>query len=84
MTFVKGLINSKVNQITAEELLKYSKKVEIQLTPQQAEQLSGFLRGKNYDIFDHRTRAMIIRQLANVVGPETAREVNKLFNLFIN
>ena len=82
MTFVKGLINSKVNQITADELLKYSEKVNIDLNRQQAEQLSVFLRGKNYDVFDHKVRAKIIRELASVVGPETAKEVNKLFTLF--
>lgn len=76
------MVNYKVNIITAEELMKYANQFQIKVTRGQAEKIASYLRGKNLDIFDDRVRSQIIREIAKITGPNTARELNKLFILF--
>ncbi len=73
------MVNSRVNMVTGEELYKYARQFNFQVTKTQAEQVANFLRGKNFDIFDDKTRAKIIKEVAKICGPQTARELNKLF-----
>lgn len=82
MNFMKSMVNLKVNSITTNDLLKYAGQVNMKLTRPQAEKIATYLRGKNLDIFDDNTRSKIIREVAKICGPETARELNKLFIQF--
>ncbi|MBS4209094.1 DUF2624 domain-containing protein [Bacillus sp. FJAT-50079] len=82
MQLIKNMVNLKVNSITAEDLLKYSGQFNIKVTRPQAEKIAAYLRGKNFDIFDDRTRSQIVREVAKIAGPETAKEINKLFLQF--
>jgi transcriptional/translational regulatory protein YebC/TACO1 len=75
----ESIINHKINTITADELLKYADQFNIAVTRQQAKKIAEYLRGKNYNIFDISQRAMLIKEIAKAAGPDTAREVNKLF-----
>lgn len=76
------MVNYKINSITTEDLLKYASQVNIQIAKPQAEKIANYLHGKNLDIFDDRTRSQVIKEVAKVAGPETARELNKLFIQF--
>ncbi|MFC5466615.1 DUF2624 domain-containing protein [Lederbergia graminis] len=76
---IKNIVRQRLNAATADEILKYAKEYGFEVTKQQAEYAANFLRGKNYDIFDDKTRAMIVREIAKIAGPDTARELNKLF-----
>jgi hypothetical protein len=75
----ENIINHKINTITGDELLKYANQFNIKVTRQQATKVAQYLRGKNVNIFDDRQRAALIKEIAKAAGPETAREVNKLF-----
>lgn len=75
----ENIINHKINTITADELMKYANQFNITVNQQQARRIAEYLRGKNINIFDDRQRAQLIKQIAKSAGPETAREVNKLF-----
>jgi len=77
--FLENIINMKVNGITANELIKYGKQFDIHITKKQAEAISSFVRGKNFDIFNNRDRARIIKEIALVAGADTAKKVNQLF-----
>lgn len=79
MQLIKNMVNYKVNMISAEELMKYAKQFEFQISPDQAHNIAHYLKGKNYDIFDNGTRTKIIREIAKIAGPQTARDLNKLF-----
>ncbi len=79
---IKNMVNFKVNMITGDELLKYAKQFNFQITKDEAEKVAAFLRGKNMDIFDDATRSRIIREVAKISGPKTAKELNKLFIQF--
>ncbi|WP_319922074.1 DUF2624 domain-containing protein [Neobacillus dielmonensis] len=75
----QNIINHKINTITAEELLKYADQFHITVTQKQAEKIVKYLKGKKINLFDDTQRAQIIREIAKAAGPQTAKEVNKLF-----
>jgi hypothetical protein len=78
----ENIINHKINTITGEELLKYANQFNIKVNRQQANKVAQYLQGKNVNIFDARQRATLVKEIAKIAGPETAREVNKLFVQF--
>ncbi|MBO8176830.1 DUF2624 domain-containing protein [Aeribacillus pallidus] len=84
MKLFENVVNYKINHITKEELLKYSKQYQIPMNEDQAKKVVSFLRGKNYNVFDPKQREQLVREIAKIVGPETARKVNELFLQFIN
>lgn len=75
----ESIINHKINTITTEELLKYAKQYNIVVNRQQAAKIAAYLKGRNVNIFDDVQRIQVVREIAKVAGPETAREANKLF-----
>ncbi|WP_423799111.1 DUF2624 domain-containing protein [Neobacillus sp. SAB-20_R2A] len=79
MKIFESIINHKINTITADELLKYANQFNIAITRSQAKKIAEYLRGKNINIFDDLQRAQLVREIAKAAGPQTAREVNKLF-----
>ncbi|WP_312473640.1 DUF2624 domain-containing protein [Neobacillus sp.] len=82
MKIFENIINHKINTITAEELLKYAHQFNIAVSRHQARKIAEYLKGKNVNIFDDAERAQLVKQIAKSAGPETAREVNKLFLQF--
>ncbi|WML30682.1 DUF2624 domain-containing protein [Neobacillus sp. OS1-32] len=79
MKIFESIINHKINTITAEELMKYANQFNISVTRGQARKIAEYLKGRNVNIFDDRERSKLIREIAKAAGPQTAREVNKLF-----
>lgn len=78
----ENIINHKINTITGTELIKYANQFNIKVNRQQANKVAEYLRGKNVNIFDVSQRAALVKEIAKIAGPETAREVNKLFLQF--
>ncbi len=82
MGIFENIINHKISNITAAELLKYANQFNISITREQAKKIADYLRGKQINIFNPSERAVLIKEIAKVAGPETAKEVNKLFIQF--
>ncbi|AIE60764.1 DUF2624 domain-containing protein [Bacillus methanolicus] len=82
MKIFENIINHKINSITADELLKYANQFNIKITRQDAQEIANYLRGRNINIFNNIDRTMVIKEIAIIAGPETARELNKLFVQF--
>ncbi|WP_071460147.1 DUF2624 domain-containing protein [Bacillus massilinigeriensis] len=82
MKIFETIINHKINTITADELLKYASQFDVKITKLQANKLAEYLRGKEVNIFDDQERSALVKQIALVAGPSTAKEVNKLFLQF--
>ena len=82
MAIFENIINHKIGNITADELLKYAKQFNISITRPQAEKIAGYLKGKKVNIFIDSERTALIKQIARITSPETAKEVNKLFVKF--
>ncbi|MFS8652340.1 MAG: DUF2624 domain-containing protein [Caldibacillus sp.] len=84
MKFIENMINMKLNTITGNDLLKYAEKANISVTKSQAEQVAAFIRGKNFNLFDDRDRTKIIKEIARIAGPKTAKQVNDIFKMFLS
>ncbi|MDZ5470967.1 DUF2624 domain-containing protein (plasmid) [Bacillus sp. 31A1R] len=82
MKIFENIINHKINTITAEELLKYAKQFQVSISRDHAKQIANYLRGKQVNIFNDSDRAKIIKEIAKIAGPNTAKEVNKIFTQF--
>lgn len=82
MKIFENIINHKISNITADELLKYGKQFHITITKQQATKIADYLRGKNINIFIDAERSKLVKEIAKIAGPETAKQVNQLFIQF--
>ncbi|CEG27885.1 DUF2624 domain-containing protein [Bacillus sp. B-jedd] len=82
MKIFENIINHKINTISAGELLTYADQFGISINRAQAEKIAGYLRGRQVNIFESSQRATIIKEIAKIAGPDTAKEVNKLFIQF--
>ena len=82
MKIFENIINHKISTITAQELMKYASQFQISINPAQAEKIAQYLRSTKANIFDTKERIAIIKEIAKIIGPETAKEVNKLFQQF--
>jgi Protein of unknown function (DUF2624) len=79
MKLLQNVINHKINTINRAELLKYANQYNVSLTAKQADAIVDKVRGKNINIFDDADRSRLVKELAKVVGPSKAREINQLF-----
>ncbi|MBP3039653.1 DUF2624 domain-containing protein [Bacillaceae bacterium Marseille-Q3522] len=81
MSIFHSIINQKINTVSDEDLWQYAKQFKINVTKDQAKKIASYLRGKKINIFNDDERKKVIREIAGVTGPETAKEVNQLFLL---
>lgn len=82
MKIFENIINHKINTITSEELLKYAEQFQVKINRDQAKKIAAYLRSEKVNIFDDQARATLVREIAKIAGPETAKEVNRLFIQF--
>jgi hypothetical protein len=82
LAIFENIINHKISNITADELLKYAHQFQISVSKPQAQKIAEYLRGKKVNIFIDSERTALIKEIARITNPETAREVNKLFIKF--
>ncbi|KAA0549391.1 DUF2624 domain-containing protein [Bacillus sp. BGMRC 2118] len=82
MKLLEQIVNQRINRITKEELLKYSKEYGYSISTSQAEKIVLLLRGKNVNIFNSAERAKLIKEIAKITSPAVAKELNQLFLQF--
>ena len=82
MKLIENFINHKISTITGDELLKFARQFQLEVTKEQAEKIAAYLRKKQINIFNTRERVQLIKEIAKVSGPEVAKEVNRLFVMF--
>ncbi|AFI29068.1 tRNA methyltransferase [Bacillus sp. A053] len=82
MILFQRIILQRLNQATADDLLKYSKQYGISLTRSQAVEVANLLNGKNVNIFNESERMRLLKQVETITSKETAQTVNELFKQF--
>ncbi|KAF1679604.1 DUF2624 domain-containing protein [Bacillus mexicanus] len=82
MILFQKIILQRLNQATADDLLKYSKQYGIHLTRAQAIEVANLLYGKNVNIFNESERMRLLKQVETITSKETAQTVNELFKQF--
>ena len=79
MNIIQTIINKKVNSITPKELLKLSQQYQVSITPDQAIKVASLLNGKNVNIYDLTQRKQLLAQISNVTSPQTAQQIDSIF-----
>ncbi|XLG15086.1 DUF2624 domain-containing protein [Bacillus velezensis] len=82
MILIQRIILQRLNQVTADDLLKYSKQYGISITRSQAADVAALMHGKNINIFDDQERLRLLKKVETITSKETARKVDELFNQF--
>ena len=63
MKFLEKIINAKINRISGKELQKFAYQFNIEVSLEQAELVSQYLKGKNIDIFNETDRTNVLKKL---------------------
>lgn len=82
--FIKELIKSKLNEITLNDLIHYSKQYGFSITETEAKQILLYIRNNELDPFDQNNLEKMFQDLAQITNRETAIKAQKLFNEIIS
>ncbi|KEP27074.1 MULTISPECIES: DUF2624 domain-containing protein [Bacillus] len=84
MILIQKIVLQRLNQITANDLLRYAKQYGVSLTSTQAAEVAKLMNGKNVNIFNDAERSRLLKQVEAITSKQTAQTVNDLFNQFTN
>ncbi|UZJ80623.1 DUF2624 family protein [Fictibacillus sp. KU28468] len=82
--FMVHMLNSKLNQLTAQELVQLAGQYQFPVSMQEANKVIGILRRYNINITNAAQRAEIIEAIAAEVSREKANYIQYLINNYLN
>ncbi|WP_067730448.1 DUF2624 domain-containing protein [Oceanobacillus damuensis] len=82
--FIKEMVKAKLKNLTAGELLQYSRQYGFDITEKQAREITAYLHQNSPDPFDADTRKRMFQQLALITDRETAIQTQELFDEIIH
>lgn len=82
LILIQKIVLQRLNQITANDLLRYAKQYSVSLTSNQAAEVAKLMNGKNVNIFNDAERSRLLKQVEAITSKQTAQTVNDLFNQF--
>lgn len=82
LILIQKIVLQRLNQITANDLLRYAKQYGVSLTSSQAAEVAKLMNGKNVNIFNDAERSRLLKQVEAITSKQTAQTVNDLFNQF--
>ncbi|SFD68214.1 Protein of unknown function [Bacillus sp. OV194] len=82
--FMIHMVNSKLNQLTAQELVQLAGQYQFPVSMQEANKVIGILRRYNINITNAAQRAEIIEAIAAEVSREKANYIQYLINNYLN
>lgn len=82
LILIQKIVLQRLNQITANDLLRYAKQYGVSLTQNQAADVAKLMNGKHVNIFIDAERNRLIKQVEAITSKQTAKTVNDLFNQF--
>lgn len=74
------IITQKLKQLTTKDILKYSEKFNIQITKQEADQITNELKQNNFNPLNASERVTMLKKLAAITSPDTAKKVNRILH----
>jgi len=78
------IVLQRLNQVTADEVLKYAKQYGIQVTKTQAFEVEKLVKGKNINIFNEEERNKLLKQVEAVTSKEAVQLLNQLFAQYVS
>ncbi len=82
LILIQKIVLQRLNQMTANDLLRYAKQYGVSLTPNQAVEVAKLMNGKNVNIFNDAERNRLLKQVEAITSKQIAQTVNDLFNQF--
>ncbi|MDN4074782.1 DUF2624 family protein [Fictibacillus terranigra] len=82
--FMVHMVNTKLNQLTAQELVQLAGQYQYPVSMQEATKVIGILRRYNINITNAAQRAEIIEAIASEVSREKANYIQYLINNYLN
>ncbi|MDA7026921.1 DUF2624 domain-containing protein [Bacillus sp. CLL-7-23] len=84
MILFQKIVLQRLNQVTADEVLKYAEKYGIHVTKKQALEVEKLVNGKNINIFNEKERIKLLRQVEAVTSKEAVQLLNQLFEQYVS
>ncbi|MCY7792179.1 DUF2624 domain-containing protein [Bacillus haynesii] len=84
MILFQKIVLQRLNQVTADEVLKYAKQYGIHVTKTQALEVEKLVKGKNINIFNEEERNKLLKQVEAVASKEAVQLLNKLFAQYVS
>ncbi|APH04361.1 DUF2624 domain-containing protein [Bacillus weihaiensis] len=84
MKLFQKIVNQKLNNISAEELMQYANQFKVSIDKNQAMKVVKEMNGKNINIFNVNERKELLSKISAITSPQTAQQVNKIFQKFTN
>ncbi|WP_174613828.1 DUF2624 domain-containing protein [Virgibacillus ihumii] len=81
--FIKELIMNKLKQLSAKELLHYSKQYGFSISYNQAKQIESYLKQNKVDPFSETGRKKLYKDLTQITDQSTAQKAQRLFEKMI-
>ncbi|WP_099158524.1 DUF2624 domain-containing protein [Virgibacillus ndiopensis] len=82
-TFIKEMIGKKMKQLSPDELLHYSKKYGFNLSKNEAQNITKYLKNNQINPFSAQDRVIMLKELARITDLQTAKKAQKLFEEII-
>ncbi|MCC3356702.1 DUF2624 domain-containing protein [Bacillus sp. REN16] len=83
MNIYQQIVNQKLKTLTPDDLIKYGKQYDIDVTKAQATNVLKLIRKKKHiNIFNPDEKNQLLREIAQITSPDVARKLNQLFIKF--
>ncbi|MGM8364599.1 DUF2624 family protein [Virgibacillus sp. W0181] len=76
--FIKSIVKTKLQNLTTQELLFYSRKYHFNISSSEAEQLTAYIRNMRADPFKANGRLKIHREISRITTKDTADKAQNL------
>lgn len=83
-TFLKELINSKLKQLSAEEVMHYGNLYGFRISKAEANEITVFLKKNSLDPFNASDRTKAFKKLEKITSSETAKKAEALLAQLIS
>lgn len=78
------IVLQRLNQVTADEVLKYAKQYGIHVTRKQALEVEKLVKGKTSIFFNEEERNKLLKQVEAVTSKEAVQLLNQLFSQYVS
>lgn len=84
-SFLQQMVNEKVKNLNANELVKYANQYDIPLSKQESIKVIKIIKSqKQINIYDQKQKRKLINKIENVVSSQTATAAKKLLDKLSN
>lgn len=80
--FIQQMVNYKIKQLTANELIQLAKQYRIAITKNEAEKVVSILKNEKIDISDELQIRRILAKIKKEVSPKAMSQAEQLLNQF--